>query len=196
MHNFYQLCLLMLALSASHSAQAQVRSQIDAILQNAPADASKARSQDKKQLAANTVALIDDLSRDRQLIQEAVANAKRKITTRDSVASVTLQAKYLTLSSAMNSFLLNLQTAQEQTGQARLLVSEAAIEIDKSFDSLKATLLQVMPKEIVIRRIRGAVLMELANQLSSPVKKREAQERSLLFIQLRDSLQFLSWDAL
>jgi hypothetical protein len=190
------ICLLIIATSALHSIQAQVRSQIDALLQNVPSKAPKATTKDKKQLMANTILMIDDLSRDRLLIQEAVSAAKRKIPNRESVASILLQARYTSLCSAMNSFLLNLQNAQAQTGPQRIMISEAAIEIDKSFDALKIALTQIMPKELVVRRIRAALLLELASQLNPPSKKNETKDRNLLFGQLRESLQFVSWESL
>ena len=190
------ICLLTISISACKTTQAQVRSQIDALLQNVPNKTPKATPRDKKQLLANTILMIDDLSRDRLLIQDAVSSAKRKISNRESVASILLQARYTSLSSAMNSFLLNLQTTQEQTGPQRMLISEAAIDIDKSFDSLKLALAQIMPKELVVRRIRAALLLELASHLSAPAKKNEAKDRSLLFGQLRESLQFVAWDSL
>jgi hypothetical protein len=96
----------------------------------------------------------------------------------------------------MNSFLLNLQNAQAQSGPQRIMISEAAIDIDKSFDSLKIALSQIMPKELVVRRIRAALLLELASQMSPPSKKNEIKDRNLLFGQLRESLQFVPWESL
>ena len=190
------ICLLIIAASASHSIQAQVRSQIDALLQDVPSKVPKVTTKDKKQLMANTILMIDDLSRDRLLIQEAVSAAKRKIPNRESVASILLQARYTSLCSSMNSFLLNLQNAQAQSGPQRIMISEAAIEIDKSFDSLKIALTQIMPKELVVRRIRAALLLELASQLNPSSKKNVIKDRNLLFGQLRESLQFVPWESL
>jgi hypothetical protein len=190
------ICLLIIAESASHSIQAQVRSQIDALLQDVPSKVPKATTKDKKQLMANTILMIDDLSRDRLLIQEAVSAAKRKIPNRESIASILLQARYTSLCSSMNSFLLNLQNAQAQSGPQRIMISEAAIDIDKSFDALKIALSQIMPKELVVRRIRAALLLELASQMSPPSKKNEIKDRNLLFGQLRESLQFVPWESL
>jgi hypothetical protein len=188
--------LLIIAESATHSIQAQVRSQIDALLRDVPSKVPKATTKDKKQLMANTILMIDDLSRDRLLIQEAVSAAKRKIPNRESIASILLQARYTSLCSSMNSFLLNLQNAQAQSGPQRIMISEAAIDIDKSFDSLKIALSQIMPKELVVRRIRAALLLELASQMSPPSKKNEIKDRNLLFGQLRESLQFVPWESL